>query len=52
MGEDAGDDDDPAASAADGASAAASAPAGKKKHRGIPEDAPIRSVQFSSFIIQ
>ena len=24
----------------------------KKKHKGIPEDAPIRSVQFSSFIIQ
>jgi len=52
MGEEVGDDDD-AAPAADEASAPAHA-AGKKKkkHKGIPEDAPIRSVQFSSFIIQ
>jgi flagellar FliL protein len=51
MGEEVGDDDD-AAPAADEASASASASARKKKHKGIPEDAPIRSVQFSSFIIQ
>ena len=51
MGEEVGDDDD-AAPAADEASAPASASAKKKKHKGIPEDAPIRSVQFSSFIIQ
>jgi len=51
MGEEVGDDDD-AAPAADEASASASALARKKKHKGIPEDAPIRSVQFSSFIIQ
>jgi flagellar FliL protein len=51
MGEEVGDDDD-AAPAADGASTPAPASAKKKKHKGIPEDAPIRSVQFSSFIIQ
>jgi flagellar protein FliL len=51
MGEEVGDDDD-AVPAADEASAPASASAKKKKHKGIPEDAPIRSVQFSSFIIQ
>ncbi len=50
MGEDVDDDDEPTASAA---SAAASAPKAKKKKKA--EDAaesPIRSVQFSSFIIQ
>jgi flagellar protein FliL len=53
MGEEVGDEDDVAAPAADGASAPAAASAKKKKkHKGIPEDAPIRSVQFSSFIIQ
>jgi flagellar protein FliL len=53
MGEEVGDEDDVAAPAADEASAPAAASAKKKKkHRGIPEDAPIRSVQFSSFIIQ
>ena len=51
MGEEVGDDDD-AAPASDEASASAPASAKKKKHKGIPEDAPIRSVQFSSFIIQ
>jgi flagellar protein FliL len=51
MGEEVGDDDD-AVAAADGASAPAPASGKKKKHKGIPEDAPIRSVQFSSFIIQ
>jgi len=56
MGEDVDDDDSetsdaPAAPAADDASA--SAPAKKKKHKkAASEDAPIRSVQFSSFIIQ
>jgi flagellar FliL protein len=56
MGEEVGDDEDAdadadAASAADGASAPA--PARKKKKK-VAEaaDAPIRSVQFSSFIIQ
>jgi flagellar FliL protein len=53
MGEEIGDEDDAAAPAADEASAPAAASARKKKkHKGIPEDAPIRSVQFSSFIIQ
>ena len=53
MGEEIGDEDDVAAPAADEASAPAAASAKKKKkHKGIPEDAPIRSVQFSSFIIQ
>ena len=51
MGEEVGDDDTTAAPAGDEASAAAPAKK-KKKHKGIPEDAPIRSVQFSSFIIQ
>jgi len=56
MGEDAGDDDD-VADASAGASAAegASAPAPvkkKKKKKAAVADAPIRSVQFSSFIIQ
>jgi len=51
MGEEIGDDDD-AVPATEEASAPASASAKKKKHKGIPEDAPIRSVQFSSFIIQ
>ena len=51
MGEEVGDDDD-AVPASDEASASAPASAKKKKHKGIPEDAPIRSVQFSSFIIQ
>ena len=51
MGEEVGDDED-AVPAADEGSAPASASAKKKKHKGIPEDAPIRSVQFSSFIIQ
>jgi len=50
MGEEIGDEDDAAAPAADEASAPAAKK--KKKHKGIPEDAPIRSVQFSSFIIQ
>jgi len=49
MGEDVDEDDD--APAAEGASAAA--PAKKKKTKKAAEDnAPIRSVQFSSFIIQ
>jgi flagellar protein FliL len=52
MGEEVGDDDDVAAPATDEASAPAPASGKKKKHKGIPEDAPIRSVQFSSFIIQ
>ena len=55
MGEDVGDDEDAQAApaAAEDASAAASAPAKKKKKKtGVPADAPIRSVQFSSFIIQ
>ena len=59
MGEDVDDDDSetsdaPAAPAADDASAAAPTPVKKKKkHKKVAsEDAPIRSVQFSSFIIQ
>ena len=53
MGEEIGDEDEVAAPPADEASAPAAASAKKKKkHKGIPEDAPIRSVQFSSFIIQ
>jgi len=53
MGEEVGDDEDAAPAAADEASAPAHATGKKKKkHKGIPEDAPIRSVQFSSFIIQ
>ncbi len=55
MGEDVDDDDvEMAPAAADNASAAASAPAKKKKARKAEaaENAPIRSVQFSSFIIQ
>jgi flagellar FliL protein len=55
MGEDVEDDDEPAAeaapAAAEGTSAAAPAKK-KKKKKGVPADAPIRSVQFSSFIIQ
>jgi len=50
MGEDVDEDDD-AAPVAEGASAAA--PARKKKKKSVESDnAPIRSVQFSSFIIQ
>ena len=56
MGDDVDDDDAGAAPAADDASAAASGTAKKKKHKkAAAEDAPpapIRSVQFSSFIIQ
>ena len=55
MGEDVGDEDgaQAAPAAAEDASAAASAPAKKKKKKAaVPADAPIRSVQFSSFIIQ
>ncbi len=53
MGEEVGDEDEAAAPAGDEASAPAATPSKKKKkHKGIPEDAPIRSVQFSSFIIQ
>ena len=55
MGEDVGDEDEAQAApaAAEDASAAASAPAKKKKKKAaVPADAPIRSVQFSSFIIQ
>ena len=49
MGEDVEDDDAEAAPAAEGASA----PARKKKKKAAAADtAPIRSVQFSSFIIQ
>ena len=49
MGEDVEDDDAAAAPAAEGASA----PARKKKKKAAAADtAPIRSVQFSSFIIQ
>jgi len=53
MGEDVDEDDDAVpARAADGASAAA-APARKKKKKAAENaNAPIRSVQFSSFIIQ
>jgi flagellar FliL protein len=56
MGEDVGDEDEAegeaAPAAAESASVSASAPARKKKKRSVPADAPIRSVQFSSFIIQ
>jgi flagellar protein FliL len=59
MGEDAGDDEDAdadadAAAAADGASAPAAAKKKKKKAADAADAAepPIRSVQFSSFIIQ
>jgi flagellar FliL protein len=54
MGDDVEDDDEDAAPAADGASAAAPAPVKKKKKhkKAAADDAPIRSVQFSSFIIQ
>ena len=51
MGEEVEDDDDAAGAAAD----AGSAPKAKKKKKKVAEDAPeppIRSVQFSSFIIQ
>ncbi len=49
MGEEVDDED--ADAPADGASAAA-APAKKKRKKAAVDDAPIRSVQFSSFIIQ
>jgi flagellar FliL protein len=57
MGEDVDDDDTdaaPAAPVADDASASAPAPVKKKKKhkKEVAENAPIRSVQFSSFIIQ
>ena len=56
MGEDVDDDDaDAAAPAAADAASATDAPAAvkKKKHKkAASDDAPIRSVQFSSFIIQ
>jgi flagellar FliL protein len=56
MDEEVGDEDEadaPVEAAVEGASAPASAPVKKKKKKkGIPADAPIRSVQFSSFIIQ
>jgi flagellar FliL protein len=56
MGEEVDDDDDDAdASAAagvDGASAPAPVKKKKKKKKAAADDAPIRSVQFSSFIIQ
>ncbi len=59
MGEDVDDDDSetsdaPAAPVADDASASAPAPVKKKKKhkKAASDDAPIRSVQFSSFIIQ
>ena len=59
MGEEVGDDEDAdavaeAAPAVEAASDAASAPVKKKKKKKAAEaaDAPIRSVQFSSFIIQ
>ena len=61
MGEDVDDDEEveaaPAAAegasaAAEGASAAAAPPKQKKKTKAPVADAPIRSVQFSSFIIQ
>jgi len=50
MGEEV-DEDDEAAPAAEGASAAAPAKK-KKKKKSVEDNAPIRSVQFSSFIIQ
>jgi flagellar FliL protein len=56
MGEEVDDEDEDAEAApvADAASGAASAPVKKKKKKKAAEapDAPIRSVQFSSFIIQ
>jgi flagellar FliL protein len=51
MGEEVDEDDD-AAPAADGASAVAPAKKKKKKKAAEGDNAPIRSVQFSSFIIQ
>jgi len=51
MGEDVDEDDD-AAPVAEGASAAAPARKKKKKKPAGEDNAPIRSVQFSSFIIQ
>ena len=53
MGEDVDDDDVEAAPVSDDASASAPASVKKKKHKKEAADsAPIRSVQFSSFIIQ
>jgi flagellar FliL protein len=54
MGEDVDDEEEVAAApAAEGASASAAAvPPKKKKKKKVADDAPIRSVQFSSFIIQ
>ncbi len=53
MGEDADDDEDTDAAPAAAAGASAPAPARKKKKKvADAADAPIRSVQFSSFIIQ
>ena len=52
MGEDVDDDDAGAAPAADDASASAPAKKKKKHKKEAAENAPIRSVQFSSFIIQ
>ena len=55
MGEDVEDEDEPEAApaAAESASASASAPGKKKKKKAADAaEAPIRSVQFSSFIIQ
>ena len=51
MGEDVADEDDDAAAAPDAAASAPKAHKKKKKAEDAPE-APIRSVQFSSFIIQ
>ena len=52
MGEDVDDDDAGAAPAADDASASAPAKKKKKHKKEAADSAPIRSVQFSSFIIQ
>ena len=55
MGEDVEDEDaaEAAPAVAETASASASSPVKKKKKKkAVPADAPIRSVQFSSFIIQ
>ena len=54
MGEEVDDDEEveAAPAAAEGASAAAAPPKKKKKKKAPVADAPIRSVQFSSFIIQ
>ena len=52
MGEEVDEDDDVAPVAAEGASAAVPAKKKKKKKAAENESAPIRSVQFSSFIIQ